>query len=102
MTLFLTMNESTPSKKKKKFAPKNHEKHDKYDPKYEIYHTPILIFCSPRAKPKCKPIERTPYQSSYVNETGFKESISIQMYTKAQTVMLSSVSSYHAYLHLLA
>ena len=77
-------------------APKNHEKHDKYDPKYEIYHTPTLIFCSPRAKPKCKPIERTPYQSSYVNETGFKESISIQMYTKAQIVMLSSVSSYHA------
>ena len=80
----------------KKNAPKNHEKYDKYDPKCEIYHTPTLIFCSPRAQPKCKLIERTPYQSSYVNETGFKESISIQMYTKAQTVMLSSVSSCHA------
>ena len=78
------------------YCQKMHLKIIKKHDKYEIYHTPTLIFCSPRAKPKSKPIERTPYQSSYVNETGFKESISIQMYTKAQTVMLSSVSSYHA------
>ena len=44
-----------------------------------MHHTLTLIFCSPRAKPKCKPIERTPYQSSSVNESGFKESISIKM-----------------------
>ena len=67
-----------------------------------MHHTPTLIFCSSRAKPKCKHNERISYQSSYVNESGFKESISIKMHTRAQTVMLSSVSSYHAQLRLLA
>ena len=50
---------------------------------YGTYHTPTLIICSPREKPKYKPIEQTPYQSSFVNMSGFRESISIYIHKRS-------------------
>ena len=70
---------------------------------YGTDHTLILIFCSPRAKPKFKTIEQIPYQSIFINISGFIESMSIYVYKqKIKLSFQNQIPSYHARLHLLA